>query len=282
MRGVIIVEVRYSVSPKEGKHMTTSELRENFLIENLFVPNEIKFIYSHVDRIIVGAAVPTDKPLAIEGSKELGSDYFLERREMGVINIGGAGVIVVDGQRVEMETKAGLYIGKETKEVSFESVDAANPAKFYINSAPAHAVYPLHKIGYADANKRYLGTPEEANVRTLNQYIHPDVCKSCQLSMGMTELQSGSLWNTMPSHTHERRMEVYLYFNMSDNDVVFHMMGQPEETRHIVMKNEEAVISPSWSIHSGVGTKAYTFIWGMVGENQNFDDMDHIQTGDLK
>lgn len=276
------MEVRYSVSPKEGKHMTTSELRENFLIENLFVPNEIKFIYSHVDRIIVGAAVPTTKPLTIEGSKELGSDYFLERREMGVINIGGDGIIIVDGQRVEMETKAGLYIGKETKEVSFESVDATNPAKFYINSAPAHAVYPLHKIGYADANKRYLGTPEEANVRTLNQYIHPDVCKSCQLSMGMTELQSGSLWNTMPSHTHERRMEVYLYFDMSDNDVVFHMMGQPQETRHIVMKNEEAVISPSWSIHSGVGTRAYTFIWGMVGENQNFDDMDHIQTKDLK
>lgn len=276
------MEVRYSVSPKEGKHMTTSELRENFLIENLFVPDEIKFIYSHVDRIIVGAAVPTTKPLTIEGSKELGSDYFLERREMGVINIGGAGVIVVDGKRVDMETKAGLYIGKETKEVSFESVDATNPAKFYINSAPAHAVYPLHKIGYADANKRYLGTPEEANVRTLNQYIHPDVCKSCQLSMGMTELQPGSLWNTMPSHTHERRMEVYLYFDMSDNDVVFHMMGQPQETRHIVMKNEEAVISPSWSIHSGVGTRAYTFIWGMVGENQNFDDMDHIQTKDLK
>ena len=201
---------------------------------------------------------------------------------MGVINIGGPGVIVADGVRVEMETKAGLYIGKETKEVSFESVDAKNPAKFYINSAPAHAVYPLHKIGYADANKRYLGTPEEANVRTLNQYIHPDVCKSCQLSMGMTELQTGSLWNTMPSHTHERSMEVYMYLDMGENDAVFHMMGEPNETRHIIMHNEEAVISPSWSIHSGVGTKAYTFIWGMVGENLNFDDMDHIQTRDLK
>lgn len=276
------MEVRYSVSPKEAQRMNTEEMRENFLIESLFVPGEIKFVYSHVDRIIVGAAVPTDKPLAIQGSKELGTDYFLERREMGVINIGGPGVIVADGQRVEMETKGGLYIGKETKEVSFESVDAANPAKFYINSAPAHAVYPLHKIGYADANKRHLGTMEEANIRTINQYIHPAVCKSCQLSMGMTELEPGSLWNTMPSHTHERRMEVYLYFDMSDNDVVFHMMGQPQETRHLVMKNEEAVISPSWSIHSGVGTKAYTFIWGMVGENLNFDDMDHIQTRDLK
>lgn len=276
------MEVRYSVSPKEAQRMNTEEMRENFLIENLFVPGEIKFVYSHVDRIIVGAAVPTEQAISIQGSKELGTDYFLERREMGVINIGGPGVIVADGVRVEMETKAGLYIGKETKEVSFESVDAKNPAKFYINSAPAHAVYPLHKIGYADANKRYLGTPEEANVRTLNQYIHPDVCKSCQLSMGMTELQTGSLWNTMPSHTHERRMEVYLYFDMSDNDVVFHMMGEPQETRHLVMKNEEAVISPSWSIHSGVGTKAYTFIWGMVGENLNFDDMDHIQTRDLK
>ena len=276
------MEVRYSVSPKEAQRMNTEEMRENFLIENLFVPGEIKFVYSHVDRIIVGAAVPTEQAISIQGSKELGTDYFLERREMGVINIGGPGVIVADGVRVEMETKAGLYIGEETKKVSFESVDAKNPAKFYINSAPAHAVYPLHKIGYADANKRYLGTPEEANVRTLNQYIHPDVCKSCQLSMGMTELQTGSLWNTMPSHTHERRMEVYLYFDMSDNDVVFHMMGEPQETRHLVMKNEEAVISPSWSIHSGVGTKAYTFIWGMVGENLNFDDMDHIQTRDLK
>ena len=276
------MEVRYSVSPKEAQRMNTEEMRENFLIENLFVPGEIKFVYSHVDRIIIGAAVPTEQAISIQGSKELGTDYFLERREMGVINIGGPGVIVADGVRVEMETKAGLYIGKETKKVSFESVDAKNPAKFYINSAPAHAVYPLHKIGYADANKRYLGTPEEANVRTLNQCIHPDVCKSCQLSMGMTELQTGSLWNTMPSHTHERRMEVYLYFDMSDNDVVFHMMGEPQETRHLVMKNEEAVISPSWSIHSGVGTKAYTFIWGMVGENLNFDDMDHIQTRDLK
>ena len=276
------MEVRYSVSPKEAQRMNTEEMRENFLIENLFVPGEIKFVYSHVDRIIIGAAVPTEQAISIQGSKELGTDYFLERREMGVIIIGGPGVIVADGVRVEMETKAGLYIGKETKKVSFESVDAKNPAKFYINSAPAHAVYPLHKIGYADANKRYLGTPEEANVRTLNQYIHPDVCKSCQLSMGMTELQTGSLWNTMPSHTHERRMEVYLYFDMSDNDVVFHMMGEPQETRHLVMKNEEAVISPSWSIHSGVGTKAYTFIWGMVGENLNFDDMDHIQTRDLK
>ena len=276
------MEVRYSVSPKEAQRMNTEEMRENFLIENLFVPGEIKFVYSHVDRIIVGAAVPTEQAISIQGSKELGTDYFLERREMGVINIGGPGVIVADGVRVEMETKAGLYIGKETKKVSFESVDAKNPAKFYINSAPAHAVYPLHKIGYADANKRYLGTPEEANVRTLNQYIHPDVCKSCQLSMGMTELQTGSLWNTMPSHTHERRMEVYLYFDMSDNDVVFHMMGEPQETRHLVMKNEEAVISPSWSIHSGVGTKAYSFIWAMCGENQEFTDMDHIETRELR
>lgn len=276
------MEVRYSISPKEAKHMTTEELRENFLIENLFVPGAINLVYSHVDRIIVGGAVPTDKPLAIEGSKELGTDYFLERREMGVINIGGPGAVVADGNRIEMETKGGLYIGKETKEVIFESADPKNPAKFYINSAPAHAVYPLHKIGYADANKRHLGTMEEANVRTINQYIHPDVCKSCQLSMGMTELETGSLWNTMPSHTHERRMEVYLYFDMSENDVVFHMMGEPQETRHIVMKNEEAVISPSWSIHSGVGSKAYTFIWGMVGENLNFDDMDHIKTRDLK
>ena len=270
------LDVRYANHPEDSKHYTTEELRKHYFIETIFVADDANLTYSHVDRIIAGGIMPVTKEVKLEGSKELGSEFFLERREMGVINIGGAGVVVVDGQRVEMETKAGLYIGKETKEVSFESVDAAHPAKFYINSAPAHAVYPLHKIGYADANKRYLGTQEEANVRTLNQYIHPDVCKSCQLSMGMTELQPGSLWNTMPSHTHERRMEVYLYFDMSDNDVVFHMMGQPQETRHIVMKNEEAVISPSWSIHSGVGTKSYTFIWGMVGENQTFTDMDHV------
>lgn len=276
------METRYSVSPKEAQTMTTEALRENFLIEGLFVPGEIKWVYSHVDRMITGAAVPTDQALIIESAKELGSAYFLERREMGVINIGGAGIITVDGEKVEMETKAGLYIGKESKHISFQSVEPSKPAKFYINSAPAHAVYPLHKIAYAEANKRYLGTVEEANIRTLNQYIHPAVCKSCQLSMGMTELQPGSLWNTMPSHTHERRMEVYLYFDMSEEDVVFHMMGQPQETRHIVVKNEEAVISPSWSIHSGVGSKAYTFIWGMAGENQNFDDMDAIATHELK
>ncbi|PHV70967.1 5-dehydro-4-deoxy-D-glucuronate isomerase [Sporanaerobium hydrogeniformans] len=276
------MEVRYSIGPNEAKKMTTEELRENFLIQDLFVPGEIKMLYSHVDRIIVGAAVPTQGALAIAGSKELGSDYFLERREMGVINIGGKGIITVDGQKVEMDARDGLYIGKETKEVIFESIDPAVPAKFYINSAPAHHVYPLHKITQKDANPRHLGSPENANVRTIYQYVHPAVCQSCQLVMGLTALESGSLWNTMPSHTHERRMEVYLYFDMSQEDVVFHMMGQPQETRHIVMRNEEAVISPSWSIHSGVGSKNYTFIWGMVGENQTFDDMDHIATTDLR
>jgi len=239
-------------------------------------------VYSHVDRIIVGGAVPTSSAIVLEGGKELGSNYFLERRELGIINIGNKGYVKADGQRFEMNSRDGLYIGKGVKEVIFESEDGSKPAKFYINSAPAHMEYPITKINISNAVHDDLGTVEQCNVRTIYKYIHPAVCKSCQLVMGMTVLKPGSIWNTMPSHTHDRRMEVYLYFDMKDEDIVFHMMGEPHETRHIVVKNEQAVISPSWSIHSGAGTSNYTFIWGMVGENQTFEDMDNIKNSELK
>ena len=218
----------------------------------------------------------------MEAGHELGVDYFLERRELGVINIGGPGTVILDGEEYDLYYKDGLYAGMGIKEVSFKSDDPANPAKFYLNSAPAHHTYPTLKITMEMANKRPLGSVEGCNKRVINQYIHPEVCQSCQLVMGMTSLEVGSNWNTMPCHTHERRMEVYLYFELGEDDVVFHMMGEPQETRHLVMRNEEAVISPSWSIHSGVGTKNYTFIWGMVGENQTFDDMDDVDMKDIR
>lgn len=276
------MDVRYASHHEDVKKYDTSDLRRHFLIEELFTAGELKMVYSHIDRIIIAAAVPTDKPLFLEGGKELGSNYFLERREMGVINIGGPGVVTLNGEKYELDSRDGLYVGMGVKEVCFESLDAANPAKFYINSGTAHISYPTVKINLDKANKVKAGSDEECNKRTINQYIHPAVCKSCQLVMGMTILEPGSIWNTMPCHTHDRRMEVYLYFDMDADSVVFHFMGQPQETRHIVMKNEQAVISPSWSIHSGVGTKNYTFIWGMVGENQTFTDMDAVATGSLK
>ena len=276
------MDIRHASNPCDAKHYTTERLREEFLIETLFVADEITMTYSHIDRIIAGGMMPVNKGLSPKADKELGVDYFLERRELGVINIGGPGRITLDGKVYEMNPRDAIYVGMGTRELLFESTDAANPAKFYFNSCPAHKTYDTVKIDIAKAQKRKLGTPETANVRTINQIIHPDVCKTCQLTMGMTALEPGSVWNTMPSHTHGRRMEVYLYFDLPDDAVVFHMMGEPDETRHIVMHNEQAVISPSWSIHSGVGTSNYTFIWGMCGENQTFDDMDDIAMYDLK
>ncbi len=283
------MEVRYSNHFDDVKHYDTETLRKHFLVENIFVNGEINLIYSHNDRIIFGGIVPTNTELKLEGSKELASDYFLQRRELGVINIGGEGSIIVDGTEYVMKNRDGIYIGMGAKDIVFKSKDASEPPKFYMNSATAHKTYPTLHIKFEDANHRPMGSLEDCNKRTINQYIHPEVLKrlhpdgaSCQLAMGMTVLEPGSNWNTMPCHTHERRMEVYLYFDFDENNAVFHMMGRPDETRHIVMKNEQAVISPSWSIHSGVGTKNYTFIWGMVGENQEFDDMDHCKTGELK
>jgi 4-deoxy-L-threo-5-hexosulose-uronate ketol-isomerase len=275
------MELRTASSPKDVKHYTTERLREEFLIQNLFVPNEIKLVYSHIDRIITGAAVPLS-PLTLTAGDELRAEYFLQRREMGIINIGGKGTVTIDGTVYELENKYGIYIGMGSKDIVFNSADSSNPAKFYINSAPAHKTYPTVLIKPEDCVFVELGSLEESNHRTIRKYILPGQVESCQLVMGMTSLKPGSVWNTMPCHTHDRRMEVYLYFDMPENALVFHYMGEPNETRHIVMRNEEAVISPSWSIHAGSGTQAYTFIWGMVGENQDFDDMDGAAMSDIK
>lgn len=280
------MEVRPGANPNDVKNYDTDRLRHDFLIQDVFVPGEIKTIYSQIDRIIVGSATPADKALKLTAGDELRAAYFLERREMGVINIGGKGTMTLDGVRYDFDYKDGIYIGMGTKEVIFESADAANPAKFYFNSAPAHKTYPTVFINpekdILPENKKELGCLENANHRTIRKYILPGQVESCQLEMGMTALEPGSVWNTMPCHTHDRRMEVYLYFEVPENDVVFHYMGEPTQTRHIVMRNEEAVISPSWSIHSASATHAYTFIWGMVGENQDFDDMDGIDNKDLR
>ena len=276
------MEIRYASSNKDAKHYDTTRLREEYLIENLFVPNNLKLVYSHIDRIIVGGACPKGEALKLEGSKELGSNFFLERRELGIINVGETGVVVLDGEEFQLNNKDAIYVGMGIKEVLFKSSNNDKPAKFYLNSAPAHHKYPTVKISLEDARKVKLGSVETSNKRTINQYIHPDVCQSCQLVMGMTMLEDGSVWNSMPTHTHDRRMEVYFYFDMNEDTRIFHLMGEPKETRHIVMKNDEAVISPSWSIHSGVGTASYTFIWGMVGENQTFTDMDHVVMKDIK
>ncbi len=276
------MEIRNASNPKDVKHYTTDRLREEFHISKLFTKDNIRMVYSHIDRIITAGLMPVYQELKLEGGKELASDYFLERREMGCINIGGKGIITVDGVEYEMNPRDGIYIGMGNKEISFKCIDTENPPKFYVSSCPAHASYPIVKIDITKAKKVPCGSVEDCNKRVINQYIHPEVIKSCQLAMGLTELEPGSNWNTMPSHTHDRRMEVYLYLDMGENDAVFHMMGEPNETRHIVMHNEEAVISPSWSIHSGVGTKAYSFIWAMCGENQEFTDMDFIETRNLR
>ena len=281
------MELRTACSPKDEKHYDTERLRREFLIDDLFRADEIKLVYSHIDRIITGSAVPVKEKLVIEAGEELRAEYFLQRREMGVINIGGAGVITVDGRDYEVGYKDGMYIGMGKKDISFISKDASDPAKFYINSAPAHMTYPTVLIKregtpsddvviIKDENKKELGSLEGSNHRVINKYILPGQVETCQLEMGMTELKPGSVWNTMPCHTHDRRMEVYLYFDIPEDAFVCHFMGEPQETRHIIMRNEQAVISPSWSIHAGAGTQAYTFIWGMVGENQDFDDRDDV------
>lgn len=271
------METRYASSPRDMKYYDTQRLREEYLIPEVFVENEITGVYSYVDRIITGAAMPVGKELVLSAGEELRAEYFLERREMGIINIGGAGKITIDGKEYVVEPNDGMYIGMGNKDIRFESLDASVPAKFYYNSAPAHKEYPTVLIKregtpedgvviIKDENKVELGCLEESNHRVICKYILPGQVESCQLVMGMTSLKPGSVWNTMPCHTHERRMEVYLYFNMPEDAFVMHYMGQGQETRHIVMRNEQAVISPSWSIHSGSGSRAYTFIWGMVGE----------------
>ena len=280
------MDIRYSCNQRDFKRYTTEETRKEFLIEKLFVADEVVPVYSHVDRMVTVGIMPVSEKVSLDKGIDIwanfGTHFFLERRELGMFNVGGEGAVTVDGVVYELGYKDCLYITMGAKEVFFESKNADVPAKFYIVSAPAHCSYETRLIKIADAAKKPLGALETSNKRVINQFIHPDVLKTCQLSMGMTVLEPGSVWNTMPAHTHERRMEVYFYFEVPENNVVFHMMGEGQETRHIVMQNEQAVISPSWSIHAGAGTSNYTFIWAMGGENQAFDDMDVIPTTELR
>lgn len=281
-RRMYIMETRYTHSPMDIRHYSTDQLRQEFLVERNFAPGEVILTYTHNDRMIFGGVTPTEQPLSIELSTELGVSYFLERRELGVINIGGPGSIIIDGKEESMKKQDGYYIGKETREVVFKSDDQSNPAKFYCVSVPAHHKYRNVRISIDEIKPMETGDSATLNKRKIYQYIHPNVCESCQLQMGYTILEPGSSWNTMPCHTHERRMETYLYFDMKPDTRVFHFMGKTDETKHLVMKNEQATISPSWSIHSGVGTSDYTFIWAMCGENITYSDMDMVEMDQLK
>lgn len=275
-------ESRYASSPKEVKKLDTQELREEFLIENIMQKGQICLTYSHYDRYIAGSAIPDKKELKLEPIDPLKADYFLERRELGVINVGGSGIVTVDGTDYDLDYKDALYVGRGSKEVIFKSNDASKPAKFYLNSAPAHRANPTVKITLKEAKKIELGSLETSNHRIVNQMIVSEVVDTCQLQMGMTELKKGSIWNTMPAHTHDRRMEVYFYFEVPEDQSVCHFMGQTNETRHVWMQNEQAIISPPWSVHSGAGTSSYTFIWGMAGENLDYNDMDRCEITEIR
>lgn len=276
------MEMRYPSHPEKVKHYSTAQLREEFLIPKLFTDDSVNMVYSHIDRVIVGGACPVSKALSLTASsKDLGANSFLERREIGIVNIGGAGQVAVDGTVYAMSKLDGLYVGMGAKDVQFASADASEPAHFYFMSSPAHMTYPTEYIPINSAEPLHLGNISNSNERTIYKYIHPDGVKSCQLVMGVTLLEPNNMWNTMPAHTHARRMEVYLYFDIAGENTVFHLMGEPSETRHLVVRNEQAVISPSWSIHSGMGTGNYAFIWAMAGENQAFSDMDAVAMSDL-
>jgi 4-deoxy-L-threo-5-hexosulose-uronate ketol-isomerase len=260
--------------PVRYPQMTTAQLRETFLIDSLHAPGELRLVYVDLDRTIVGMATPTSKPLPLPCDADLRAQYFTERRELGALNVGGSGAIVVNGQRYALENLDCLYIGRGNAEVSFESKDPASPAIFYLLSYPAHTAHPVTLVRKDEASSTTIGSPETCNVRTITKYIHLQGAQSCQLVMGITKLHPGSIWNTMPPHTHMRRSEVYLYYDLPADAAIFHLMGPPTETHHIVMKSLEAVVSPGWSIHSGVGTQAYSFCWGMGGENLDYADMD--------
>lgn len=268
------MNTRYGVHPLHFKDLDTGQVRDEFLVAGLMVPGQLNLTYSHYDRFVFGGAVPTSSPIALTNDDDLKADYFLERRELGILNLGGSGSVSVDGKTFALDKFDCLYVGRGSREVRFSSDDSSKPAKYYLNSAPAHKEYPTTKYTQSEANKVELGDQPSSNRRTLYQYIHHDGIESCQLVMGFTELHEGNIWNTFPPHTHERRMEVYLYFDLPEEALVMHFMGQPEETRHLAVRDFEAVISPPWSIHSGAGTAAYRFVWGMAGENQSFADMD--------
>jgi 4-deoxy-L-threo-5-hexosulose-uronate ketol-isomerase len=272
----------YAVHPDDYKLYTTERIRENFLLDSLFEKGKINFVYTHYDRMIVGGAIPLDSGLELPNFDILRADYFLERRELGVINVAGDAVVIVDGEKFTLSKLDCLYVGKGTKKISFVSSNASQPAVLYILSAPAHTNYPTRLLQKKDSESSNLGALETSNQRTIHRYIHKNGIQSCQLVMGLTILEKGSVWNTIPPHTHDRRMEAYFYFDVPENQVVFHYMGLPQETRHIIMKNYQAVVSPPWSIHAGGGTSNYGFIWGMAGENLEYSDMDALQLNDLK
>ncbi|GGG32809.1 5-dehydro-4-deoxy-D-glucuronate isomerase [Hymenobacter glacieicola] len=272
----------YAIGPRETAAMTTAELRENFLLESLFVPGEIQLVYTHYDRMLVGGATPTTEALTLPCPDTLKAEFFLQRRELGVLNTGAAGTVTVDGTTYELGRQDCLYVGKDAREVSFMSQDANQPAKFYLLSTPAHATYPTTRMTQAEATPVTLGALETANQRTIYKYIYAEGIQSCQLVMGLTQLHAGSVWNTMPAHTHDRRMEAYLYFDLPEGQRVLHLMGRPQETRHLWVSEGQAILSPPWSIHSGCGTAGYTFIWGMGGENQEYTDMDPAPIADLR
>lgn len=277
------MEVKYLPDPRTYKQLSSEDLRKNFLVENLFETDKVELIYCDADRAIIGSAVPASMRLKLESSKkEMAADYFAERREIGIINIGSTGSINVDGEEFSLNHKDCLYIGRGSKEIFFGSVKPEDPAKYYIISYPSHKDYPVSLIKSSDAEAVSLGDAKDANRRTIYKYIHMNGAKSSQLVMGLTELEEGSVWNTMPAHTHQRRSEIYMYYKLQKNSVMFHMMGEPDETRHLVIRNEQAVISPSWSIHCGAATSNYSFIWAMGGENQAFDDMDPVEMEKLR
>ncbi|RSK43409.1 5-dehydro-4-deoxy-D-glucuronate isomerase [Hymenobacter perfusus] len=273
---------RYAIGPRETAAMNTAELRENFLLENLFVAGDIQLVYTHYDRMMVGGAVPTAAPIALPNPANLKADFFLQRRELGILNIGAAGTVTVDGTTYELGRQDCLYVGRGAREVVFASADAAAPAKFYLLSTPAHASYPTTRLTQAEATPVTMGALETANQRTIYKYIYAEGIRSSQLVMGLTQLHAGSVWNTMPAHTHDRRMEAYLYFDLPEGQRVLHLMGQPQETRHLWVGEGQAILSPPWSIHSGCGTAGYTFIWGMGGENQEYTDMDPAPIAELR
>ena len=275
-------EVRYPSHQDDAKHYDTATLRKHYLVENLMVPDQINMVYSLFDRIIAGGAVPVKEPLTLTPPEILRSEYFTQRREIGIINVGGTGYVKVGEEEFEIPFKEAIYIGRGNRHVSFRSADPANPAHFYFNSATAHRETGIKKVSKKDAVVMHMGSLEESNERTINRLLVKEVVPCCQLQMGMTELAPGSTWNTMPAHTHDRRMEVYFYFGLPEDAAVCHFMGQPQETRHIWMHNEQAVISPQWSIHSACATRNYTFIWGMCGENDDYNDMDWCETKDLR
>ena len=275
------MNTRYSVHPEAYQHMNNKELRQNFLVDSLFNEGKLDLLYWENERVVIGSAIPTSEPLPLEAGKELAAEYFLQRREAGILNVGATGSVTVDGTTYDMENRDCLYLGQGVKEVAFTSADPASPARFYILSYPAHTTYPTVLAKRGDATPVTLGSNLGCNERTIYKYIHPEGIQSCQLVMGFTELAPGSVWNTMPCHMHARRTEVYLYFGIDTENVVFHLMGPPGETKHLIMRNEQIALSPIWSIHSGCGTGAYAFVWGMGGENQAFGDMDSVSMDEL-